>query len=1092
MKNIYQNQGETLPLSSFAPYVSDSSNSLWKKGIGNSVSTVSNFVQSTEKKLSQWFWDGIGSLPKNYFSKDITQVNCFDKSLWEGIFNEQIEVLQEQLLSELQPQRSGGLQEIKDVSSACVDKLKEQIAAGLPKGKFSLEEQLIQLQGLVGKYMLSPSCYEEGLDRLKETSCDNNHYRTLIEKVKSSFHSELKKQPEFVAECFQGDVLFSFNESSEKMLTAGAINKTLNYYKPLMKHKAYAIQKGWLEQCYNTQSILPPPSVLKKQTTASSLPTNLPTNDNKQSSLTWQGALYNFGKFLWDNSGKLVTLGLATQVAAVQASNNATQEGFVPEDNFTDRSSMMPMLDINQTFLALNTNLLRLNQDYVNNPNAELGTLVPLNKSIEAKTTIDGYGLDDKVAVLPINATAISEVDQHDQHVGISEALRQEILHQFDIISTDLHKLLKNFSTNQDNNKPLEERSDQTALPRVVRNLPVDDSPMCEIEQVVLINFRNELQTTLNGTNQAGSNNCPLNYSSDMCEDLVKLVLCGYNHLKNGFEATRNSIAVDEATMWENKLNDYKEKSTRLLNDKIKSLSGKYNRDIADLETKMQKLQKQANLYLKTIRGYGPEVCAYRITDGNIQGAVDKFKQLRDEFEVLEDVIIRSIIKKVYKLERIENIVNFVKKLPSCNQDRIAYPALFDEMNKQNHLTSPKVLIVSDAVKGCMKSSDLYNNLEKYVATIIDAWAYKVSNNDYEQFIERLKEGYGQFFDDRWSRIIEKAYANKLYNAERILKFIRGLPYINQTARSLTALLNQMGKSGHLHSYQLLMVADKIKQELDFVNNDSNSVYVSGDRQYYKKAYEDLKESLPSSVRGLIWSSRSSCVIQNNAYLEYLYASYCTGCAGLPFTWVPGGFDGYSYWELRMYNNGKYFTMRNTAMSRYLHQSAGNPSFIPYSMGIDKTRSFVDASDASLSFGDSNKWRLIPTDDNKYLILNVASNGYLYADNAKLDPFADPNKRRYVLLWQSSSVPDSVKKERKWSIDCSGNQRLTSTGKVCPISSSNNANYGCHKGSCWAYCGASYYGGEWCYTIDPDKEWVKCSAKHECCGTWRCGGSCTL
>ena len=52
--------------------------------------------------------------------------------------------------------------------------------------------------------------------------------------------------------------------------------------------------------------------------------------------------------------------------------------------------------------------------------------------------------------------------------------------------------------------------------------------------------------------------------------------------------------------------------------------------------------------------------------------------------------------------------------------------------------------------------------------------------------------------------------------------------------------------------------------------------------------------------------------------------------------------------------------------------------------------------------------------------------------------------------------------------------------------------HGCHKGECWAYCGASWTSGDWCYT----KAWnhggrQKCDDVGDCiCSYQKCDGYC--
>lgn len=54
---------------------------------------------------------------------------------------------------------------------------------------------------------------------------------------------------------------------------------------------------------------------------------------------------------------------------------------------------------------------------------------------------------------------------------------------------------------------------------------------------------------------------------------------------------------------------------------------------------------------------------------------------------------------------------------------------------------------------------------------------------------------------------------------------------------------------------------------------------------------------------------------------------------------------------------------------------------------------------------------------------------------------------------------------------------------------------GCHKGSCWAWCGVDLSAGEWCYTTKAHSQsykYVSCSSDSECDKCWKCAGPCTL
>lgn len=54
---------------------------------------------------------------------------------------------------------------------------------------------------------------------------------------------------------------------------------------------------------------------------------------------------------------------------------------------------------------------------------------------------------------------------------------------------------------------------------------------------------------------------------------------------------------------------------------------------------------------------------------------------------------------------------------------------------------------------------------------------------------------------------------------------------------------------------------------------------------------------------------------------------------------------------------------------------------------------------------------------------------------------------------------------------------------------------GCHKGYCWAWCGKSLIGGEWCYTTrtySQSFQYVGYTSDSKCDKCWKCAGSYTL
>ena len=54
--------------------------------------------------------------------------------------------------------------------------------------------------------------------------------------------------------------------------------------------------------------------------------------------------------------------------------------------------------------------------------------------------------------------------------------------------------------------------------------------------------------------------------------------------------------------------------------------------------------------------------------------------------------------------------------------------------------------------------------------------------------------------------------------------------------------------------------------------------------------------------------------------------------------------------------------------------------------------------------------------------------------------------------------------------------------------------HGCHNGYCWSYCGASWKGGEWCYTkAANENDYQTCRTNDYCkCSFKDCWSNCAL
>lgn len=219
---------------------------------------------SVDQAISGWFWNLINGLPRDYFAKTFDQVNYLDKRIWEGMFRARIE------------------------------DLKEQLESGTSKKAF--QEDLIRLQGLVGKYSLSPVIYEDGLSELENfiSNLDNSgNYVKILTEVRNEFREELKAQPLLLKECIKGD--------------ANLGRKEIAYYKSLLDDKG------------NLKSISS-----KKVLTQSSISDKVVVNRRKDGN----SKLRNISKLLLGSPTQAITLFLAAQsafasAATIQPSNSS-------------------------------------------------------------------------------------------------------------------------------------------------------------------------------------------------------------------------------------------------------------------------------------------------------------------------------------------------------------------------------------------------------------------------------------------------------------------------------------------------------------------------------------------------------------------------------------------------------------------------------------------------------------------------------------------------------------------------------------------------------------------------------------------------
>ncbi|WP_265032460.1 coiled-coil domain-containing protein [Wolbachia endosymbiont (group B) of Apotomis turbidana] len=220
------------------------------------IGLVGNTMSSIDQATSRWFLNLINGLPRDYFAKTFDQVNYLDKRVWEGMFR------------------------------ANIEEIKEQLELGVSES--IVEANLVKLQGLVGKYSLSPVIYENGLKELEvfiSNLSNAGNYLKVLKGIRSEFREELKSQPALLKECIEGEANLGRKEGE--------------YYKSLLDDRS--LKNASPKRVISESPILDKATVSKRG------------NSNSK--------LRNISKLLFSNPGQALTLFLAAQSAFASAAN---------------------------------------------------------------------------------------------------------------------------------------------------------------------------------------------------------------------------------------------------------------------------------------------------------------------------------------------------------------------------------------------------------------------------------------------------------------------------------------------------------------------------------------------------------------------------------------------------------------------------------------------------------------------------------------------------------------------------------------------------------------------------------------------------
>lgn len=526
----------------------------------------------------------------------------------------------------------------------------------------------------------------------------------------------------------------------------------------------------------------------------------------------------------------------------------------------------------------------------------------------------------------------------------------------------------------------VDQKFNSAILHRVARS-----STNCVISEDQLIELKTKIEKILADTKQFQNSNCNLNENSNRCDELINFSQCGISHLSSEFSKVIQSLVTfDGANKW---IHGFYNSPDNVKNE----TSWKYQQDLNDLKEKLNGRQNELknevdNLNTKTI-------------ELSINELNDKL------FKISE--IIQSGDYGNKKITQLQNILHFIQNLKNFQLQKDVFEIMFESLKSSNELykLEPVLSQTNEASIEFIKHEEMVEILKSFIRI----WKYK-ARKGYSEEIRNFSTNHFEAFGAVVGQLVVEAYGENLENAEQIIEFIRELPYINDLIIGYDSLYKQMEKNYHLDSYQLVMLAYRIKETMEMDNYPNMG-------QDLKVIFNNLYNKLPDALRRLIWNG-DVCTIRNRKHNEYLYESniyskpffFTTDETRLHvFTWIGGGgvAENKGSWKFSPVQNGKYFTILNRQLSHYLFSSKHN-------FDKDRRRVFTWTAGNRVSNGD---WKIAPVESGSYFTLTNDHHGqieYLFADGY----FKHDSERREVFTWIDGKPIGDMVQESHWEINC--------------------------------------------------------------------------
>ncbi|XP_044732713.1 uncharacterized protein LOC123295433 [Chrysoperla carnea] len=557
--------------------------------------------------------------------------------------------------------------------------------------------------------------------------------------------------------------------------------------------------------------------------------------------------------------------------------------------------------------------------------------------------------INNNSSILKINLMDPDEL-KIKKYSSVMENDRTQILNQLDSITEIINSILDMINGNE------------TSVPPQAPS----SRPKCNVTKEKLERVQKEIKSMISNITDIneGDSKCTLNFdNTDNCNNLVKTILCGLNHVKKGFhDALLDGGSDQQVTKWKNAFDALTKKFEQEKDDLIQSLSHKHQLELDKLQKEIHNLRKQLITKEENII----ELCVVQIAVGQTQKAVDHFLEL-------STTPASIIVKKAYhfndytnpdELERLANIDQFILLLPQIEMQRDALKTFFNEMKVNTHLKTIRVLIINHTYKNSLLSrneipDEINKNTDLILSEFFEALAYNKNDSKFNQFI-RLSLGryFNMYSFNLLNRVLNNKALNETIRIKNILDSIRRFP-CDHAAEGLLYVNYYMISNNLIYDNTNAL---KLAYYVNYFNKICNT-------ENTKIKLKNIRKKLPEHVVGFIdHISHHRCRLKNSAHNYYLMGGNVMDNKVLIGSLKqPAKLTESLWWEFETSNNCESFTIKQS--DYYLSPIKNDKS--------NKPRRPV----RTYNTVEQSSWEIIPRKGGSYSIKNIHFNEYLFADS---------------------------------------------------------------------------------------------------------------